>query len=112
MILETALKPGETIYGPKLARSFQISRTPVREALVRLEQGGWIIPAGGQGSLVSPLTPRDLHDVFEMRLLLEPPAVNLFADVASNQLIDELCSSTKIEEIEAQIEKGDFELYF
>ena len=110
MILETTLKPGETIYAPQLARAFEVSRTPVREALVRLKQEGWILPAEAQGYLVSPLTPEDLHNLFEMRLLLEPPAIGLFVELASKQLIDDLCAP--IEEIETQIQSGDFELYF
>ena len=110
MILDTVLKPGEVIFTPKLARIFQVSRTPVREALARLKQEGWIISTDGQGFLVSPLTPTDINEIFETSLFLEPPAIKLFTEVASDQLLNELWDPT--EKIESQIVKGEFELYF
>ncbi|MDR4949880.1 GntR family transcriptional regulator [Neobacillus cucumis] len=51
---------------------FNISRTPFREALQILESEGWVYTIQYKGTYVKPITLEDLHELFELRLIVEP----------------------------------------
>ena len=55
-----------------------ISRTPMRDALGRLEQEGLITILPKKGLMVSGITEEDVHSMFEMRLLVEPYALRTY----------------------------------
>ena len=55
-----------------------ISRTPMRDALGRLEQEGLITILPKKGLMVSVITEEDVHSMFEMRLLVEPYALRTY----------------------------------
>ncbi|HEX6685256.1 MAG TPA: GntR family transcriptional regulator [Candidatus Limnocylindrales bacterium] len=75
MIMEHALAPGERVGIDGLARTLEVSPTPVREALARLESEGLVVKRPMSGYTTSPLLTRDqFEDLFQMRLLLEPEA--------------------------------------
>lgn len=75
-----------------LARAFDVSPTPVREALVRLEAEGFVIKEPTRGySITPPLTLRELNDLFELRLLIEPWAA---ARVAQRRADDAAIAAT------------------
>lgn len=74
-ILQCDLSPGEELREAALAESTGFGRTPIREALRRLVQEGFVEVRPRQGYRVSPITLASVHDVFELRLLLEPAAV-------------------------------------
>ena len=76
-ILLCDLSPGEELREAALAESTGLGRTPIREALRRLVQEGFVEVRPRQGYRVSPITLASVHDVFELRLLLEPAAVEL-----------------------------------
>ena len=78
-IARLELKPGESLTQDRLARWLSISRTPVREALRRLEQDGIIQTAPGRGLIVSELTIKDAEDLLEMLALLDTRAAWLAA---------------------------------
>ncbi|HBY96066.1 MAG: GntR family transcriptional regulator [Ardenticatenaceae bacterium] len=109
-ILDGSLAPGQMIYEFQLAQALETSRTPVREALIRLEQEGWLLPADGRGLIVQPLSPHRIEDIYEMRLFLEPRAARYFAEQADDEIVATLLAP--VEEIEGQIEVGRYELYF
>lgn len=52
-----------------------ISRTPVRAAMERLEQEGWVTRIPKMGVIVSPLNVGEVHDVFDVRQILEPKSL-------------------------------------
>src|SRR5689334_17984447 len=58
-----------------LAAELGVSATPIREALGDLEQHGLVRIVRNRGFMVIPVTTRDLDEIFEVRLLLEVPAV-------------------------------------
>jgi DNA-binding GntR family transcriptional regulator len=74
-ILLCDLSPGEELREAGLSESTGFGRTPIREALRRLVQEGFVEVRPRQGYRVSPITLASVHDVFELRLLLEPAAV-------------------------------------
>jgi DNA-binding GntR family transcriptional regulator len=71
-IVSGELPPGEPLRDRQLAEMLGVSRTPVREALHRLEAIGLVMPRGRAGWVVSPFTEQDVRELFQLRLLLEP----------------------------------------
>ncbi|GAB3220741.1 GntR family transcriptional regulator [Glycomyces halotolerans] len=74
-ILQSVLEPGVKLSIDALAKRLEISQTPIREALARLESEGLVERRALVGYKVTPLLTREeFEDLFEMRLLLEPVA--------------------------------------
>ncbi|HLI02227.1 MAG TPA: GntR family transcriptional regulator [Acidimicrobiales bacterium] len=71
MIVARTWPPGEALTETELARRLGVSRTPVREALQRLANEGYIAPAGGRGYLVIELSEQDVINVYRVRAVLE-----------------------------------------
>ncbi len=71
-ILHARLQPGQSIIEPELAARFEVSKTPVREALRLLVQDGWVMVLPRKGYLVRPLGLDDVREVFHLREMLEP----------------------------------------
>ncbi|KSW19090.1 GntR family transcriptional regulator [Cellulomonas sp. B6] len=61
-IVDGTLAPGEQLRDLDLAAWLGVSRTPVREALLRLAQGGLVLAHPGRSTIVSPLDSRDVRD--------------------------------------------------
>jgi len=74
-ILSSTLKPGQWIKAQDIATEIKVSRTPVREALSRLEQEGFVRRDEGWGYIVSSVTLKDARDLYKMREVLEVEAV-------------------------------------
>lgn len=74
-ILSGVLLPGRQIVEQNLCRRFGMSRTPIREVLVRLETKGLIEIIPNRGAFVLGLTPQELDDIFYMKSLLYPQCV-------------------------------------
>jgi DNA-binding GntR family transcriptional regulator len=72
-ITSGALAPGSPLREIPLAERFGVSRTPVREALRRLEQDRLLVP-GGRGMVVRAIDPHEVVQVYELRVLLEAEA--------------------------------------
>jgi DNA-binding GntR family transcriptional regulator len=85
LILIGGLAPGEELREGALTESSGFGRTPVREALRRLVQEGFVEVRPRQGYRVSVVTLTSVRDLFEMRLLLEPAAAELAATRASQE---------------------------
>ena len=78
-ILNCEYRPNEFLNEQKLcAEMGNISRTPMRDALGRLEQEGLITILPKKGLMVSGITEEDVHSMFEMRLLVEPYALRTY----------------------------------
>ncbi|MBX6395440.1 MAG: GntR family transcriptional regulator, partial [Alicyclobacillaceae bacterium] len=70
-ILKGILAPGERLREEHLAGRLGISRTPVREALRRLETEGLVRLIPNRGAAVTTYSPKDIHHFFNLRVLLE-----------------------------------------
>jgi DNA-binding GntR family transcriptional regulator len=68
-----------------LAADLGVSATPIREALGDLEQHGLVRIVRNRGFMVVPVTTRDLDEIFEVRLLLEVPAVERLAGLLGEE---------------------------
>lgn len=76
-IITGALQPGERLMEIKLANELGVSRTPVREAIRKLELEGLVIITARKGAEVAPINEKDLKEVLEIRKSLEGLAVQL-----------------------------------
>ncbi len=74
-ILTCILPPGQIVSERELARRYEMSKTPIREALVQLYHEGLVRRLPGRGYLVTPITVKDVRDLFDLRLILEVAAV-------------------------------------
>jgi DNA-binding GntR family transcriptional regulator len=93
-IFSGCLKPGEKVLEAKFAAEMGISRGPVREALLILEQEGLVENSPRKGARVVKITLDDIREIYTLRALLEGAAVVLFMEnkdaVALNELEDAL----------------------
>ena len=98
-IMNGSLKPRERLMEIQLAEELGVSRTPVREALRKLELEGFIVMVPRKGAYVADLSLKDIADVFEIRAALE----GLAAGLAAERITDE-----ELEYRERHlVEKGD-----
>ncbi|HEU5415385.1 MAG TPA: GntR family transcriptional regulator, partial [Candidatus Angelobacter sp.] len=95
MAIRFKLKPGERMTELDIAERFSVSRTPVREALNRLVNEGFLVPDGARGFAVRELDPKQCFDLYELRLSLESTAVRLAVERASDEQLAQLSTMAK-----------------
>jgi DNA-binding GntR family transcriptional regulator len=69
-ILDEVFKPGDRLTEAELVEKFEVSRSPVREALLALEKEGTIVISPFKGAIVKPLSQEEVLDIAELRLAL------------------------------------------
>lgn len=98
-ILTGELRPGERLMEIHLANKLGVSRTPIREAIRKLELEGLVIMIPRRGAEVAQITGKSLHDVLEVRRSLDALCAELACERISDEEIaalEEAC--TKFEE--------------
>jgi len=78
-IITCVLEPGQQIVQSQLAERYHIGLTPIREALQRLAQEGFVQPIPRFGYIVSPITLSDVREIYELRSIVESAAARLAA---------------------------------
>jgi DNA-binding GntR family transcriptional regulator len=81
-VLDGDLSPGTRLRQEALAEEFGVSRTPIREALRKLQASGLVELRPNRGALVRGLTPREIRDAYAVRAELE----GLAAEVATRRI--------------------------
>jgi len=89
-ILKGDFAPGERLMEKQLAERLGVSRTPIREAIRKLELEGLVIMIPRKGAEVASITGKDISDVLEVRATLEALAVKLACKKMSDHDLDEL----------------------
>src|SRR3990170_420507 len=82
-IVQGELSPGNRVVETELAGRLGISRTPVREALRKLEAEGFLSKGPGSSLLVSAMSPEEVEETFRIRAVLEGLAAHLAAERAT-----------------------------
>lgn len=77
-IISCQYPPGSLLSEEKLVAELGISRTPIRSALIRLQQEHLVQIISKKGILVSEITPEGIRDLFNLRDLIEPYAIREF----------------------------------
>jgi DNA-binding GntR family transcriptional regulator len=111
LILSGEYKPGDRLIEREVASQLKISRTPIREALFRLESQGFVKTVPRKGVIVSNISEEEVIEVFTILSSLEVLAARLAAQKVDEVLIGEF--NEKIEKLEAmesdEVEGGDTE---
>ena len=111
-------KPGDRIMESKIADELKVSRTPVREAIRRLEQEGYLFTIYHRGTFVPSVTLRDIEDIFAIRRALEALACSLLAErihddneVSAEEPVIEVVSHLRklLDKIAGYIEENDMD---
>lgn len=89
-ILTEKLKPGQKLTEQDLCREYEVSRTPIREALRQLEADGLVENILNRGSFVIGMSEQDYEDMFEMRKAYEIQAVEWAIERITDEEMDRL----------------------
>ena len=89
-ILKGELAPGERLMEIQLAEKLGVSRTPIREAIRKLELEGLVLMIPRKGAEVAKISEKSLRDVLEVRRSLEELAIELACQRMSEEDMDEL----------------------
>ena len=108
-ILRGELKPGERLMEIQLANKLGVSRTPIREAIRKLELEGLVLMIPRRGAEVAEITEKSLRDVLEVRRALEELSVQLACARITDEQIAELKEAAK--EFERVLKSGDVTSY-
>lgn len=92
-IIEVELQPGARLVERDLAAELEVSRIPLREALKRLAAEGLVVLVPRRGALVSPFSPAQVRDLFDLRESLEVLAARLAAERADPAGLELLAAS-------------------
>lgn len=95
MIFDGTYKPGERIVETKLAKQFNVSKSPVREAIRLLEKEGLVIVDEKSRVLVYEPTIKDVEDIYFCRMALESFAIKLMVKKAEEKEIKEIEQTLK-----------------
>jgi DNA-binding GntR family transcriptional regulator len=106
-IIRVELSPGTVLREGELMERLGVGRTPVREALQRLQRDGFVTVIPRRGTLVSEITITDLAAIYEVRRQLESWASRLAAARATAADRDE--AARLVEELEALTPEGGYE---
>lgn len=105
------LKPGERLMEIQLSEDLGVSRTPIREAIRKLDQEGYIVMMPRRGAYVASITIRDINEIFEIRRALESLSSSLAAERISadeletlQRLLVEIGRYIKLENMEKIVE--------
>jgi DNA-binding GntR family transcriptional regulator len=97
-IVDLRLAPGDPLREATLADQLGVSKTPIREALTRLEQEGLVETTSFKGAVVTGYSRQDLLEIYELRELLENAAARTaaesMADVDRDRL-DRICRESR-----------------
>ncbi len=107
-ILSCRLRPGQEMREQDLAARFAVSKSPVHDALARLEREGLVTVLPRQGYRVAPVSLADARDIFRFRALLEAAAVTEAARTASDE---ELRGLARFRRFSARAFPGGFVAY-
>jgi DNA-binding GntR family transcriptional regulator len=109
-ILTRSYKPGELITDKQIAESLSISRTPVREAFHRLANEGLLINEARRGWRVYSLSLDDIHEIFDIKVVLEGMLASQAAQCQDEDLRSNL--QTALDEMELATTQNDTEAWF
>jgi DNA-binding GntR family transcriptional regulator len=97
-IVDLRLAPGDPLREATLADQLGVSKTPIREALTRLEQEGLVETTSFKGAVVTGYSRQDLLEIYELRELLENAAARTAAESmadADRDRLDRICRESR-----------------
>lgn len=104
------LEPGASLNSVDLAEKYQVSRTPVREALMLLEQEGLVVVSARKRARVASPTRSEIREIYRLRGFLLAVMVKELVSVVSDSQIAELQKC--VDRLETTVEAGEVDAYF
>lgn len=104
-IIDGTLAPGEALRDEALAEALGMSRTPVRDALQRLENEGLVITSSTRRTTVSPVTLKQARDIYPITVSLEVLALRLALPVITETALDAMRAANA--DLAAALAAGD-----
>lgn len=98
-ILSLELKPGQSISENEICTRFDVSRTPVREALRRLQEQGFVNTVPYSGTYVTLLNLDDIRQMIYMRVAVELMVMRDFMGIATPLLFEEIRHQIRCQEL-------------
>lgn len=89
-ILSLKLRPGSPLHEEELAAAYRVSRTPIREAIRKLERDGLVTVHPRRGAFISEISMRRALEIDQLRELLEPVAARRAAARISDEALAEI----------------------
>lgn len=108
-ILNLDLKPGEQIHIKEYAEKLEISRTPIREAFLRLMADGLVVVRPRVGYFISDITEQDIRELFEIRELIETRATRKAVDLLTDEDLEQM--QKILDESQKAVEAGDLNVF-
>lgn len=106
-IINGVFAPGERLMEIQMADEMGVSRTPVREAIRKLEMEGFVVMIPRRGTYVSNMSIKDINDVYEIRTSLDILAAGLAAERINDDELEEL--QRLLVQVGHAIDSGDME---
>jgi DNA-binding GntR family transcriptional regulator len=94
-IVRLELPPSAPVSESSLTERFGLSRAAVRAALARLRAEGLVLASPRRGHVIAPLTLRDVREVYDLRLLVEPSGAAAAATVLDPAAVDGLAARVR-----------------
>jgi DNA-binding GntR family transcriptional regulator len=107
-VLSCTIMPGQSLHENHLADRFGVSKSPIRDALMRLEADGLIIVQSRKGYRVAPVSVSDAADMYELRSKIEEAVAEIVAQSATDE---ELASLDRFRTPDDWADKGGFIAY-
>ncbi|MCD8123274.1 MAG: GntR family transcriptional regulator [Clostridiales bacterium] len=98
-ILDLTLKPGQPVSENEICMRFHASRTPVREALRRLQEQGFIHTVSYSGTYVTLLNLDDIRQMIYMRVAVEWMVMKDFMEIETPLLLEEIRHQIRLQEL-------------
>ena len=108
-ILNLEIKPGQQINIDEFTEKLEVSRTPIREAFLKLASEGLIDVRPRVGYFVSDITEQDIRDLFEIREIIETRAAKKAAELLTDEELESM--QDLISESHKAVEEGNFDIY-
>ncbi len=106
-IVTGQMQPGERLMEIKLSNMMGVSRTPVREAIRKLQAEGLVIMNARRGAIVAPINKKDLKEILEIRKALERLTCQLVSAKADEEAVAELKEINQV--MEEAVEADDIQ---
>ncbi|WP_291056083.1 GntR family transcriptional regulator [Herbiconiux sp.] len=104
-LIDQVFAPGEPLREATLTEMYGVSKTPIREALVRLQQDGLVEIAAYRGARASSYSAADLAEIFEAREILEVECVRRAAAASGSSTAERLAAT--VDSAASAVERGE-----
>lgn len=109
-IINYDLMPGQLLMAQEMAKELGMSRTPVREAMVRLREEGFLVEATGRKFRVSSITWKYITDLYHARILLESHSIRQMKNQDNKKFMQEFAEN--LEQLSENIDRKDYQAIF